>query len=321
MADLLRRLHRPALQPAAAGDDRDRTEPDAGVDAGARHRHAAARRAPCSVVHRRRGNRRLRHRTAAHQGRHPAGGRRALRHRPGSRLGPRRPRREQDLALLLEDARQHPHREPRSGALAQRAVLRDARQLPGLARRAHRRGALARRDRHLRGAVLLDHGAHRRRRPRPGRHRQRPRRPRLPAVVRSRNGRAAVDLLHRPDEAGRPRARHLAEPRRGVARRRAGLGARRLRPRDELLHLRHRQPDARLHGRGAPRRQPVHLHPHRGRRRHRRDGVVLPDLAARHARLGLGADADPDRRRHRRRAAQAGLDTRRATATSSPSTE
>ena len=27
------------------------------------------------------------------------------------------------------------------------------------------------------------------------------------------------------------------------------------------------------------------------------DGVVLPDLAARHARLGLGADADPDRRR------------------------
>ena len=32
-------------------------------------------------------------------------------------------------------------------------------------------------------------------------------------------------------------------------------------------------------------------------RRHRQDGVVLPDVAARHARLGLGADADPDRRR------------------------
>ena len=32
-------------------------------------------------------------------------------------------------------------------------------------------------------------------------------------------------------------------------------------------------------------------------RGHRQDGVVLPDLAARHARLGLGADADPGRRR------------------------
>ena len=44
-------------------------------------------------------------------------------------------------------------------------------------------------------------------------------------------------------------------------------------------------------------------------RRHRQDGVVLPDLAARHARLGLGADAGAGRRRlPRQRAAQAGAD-------------
>ena len=45
------------------------------------------------------------------------------------------------------------------------------------------------------------------------------------------------------------------------------------------------------------RRQPVHVLARRGERRHRQDGVVLPDVAARHARLGFGADADPDRRR------------------------
>ena len=50
-------------------------------------------------------------------------------------------------------------------------------------------------------------------------------------------------------------------------------------------------------GVGRQGRQPVHVLARRGQRRHRQDGVVLPDVAARHARLGLGADADPDRRR------------------------
>ena len=61
----------------------------------------------------------------------------------------------------------------------------------------------------------------------------------------------------------------------------------------------------------APRgegRQPLHLLDRRGQRRHRQDGVVLPDLAARHARLGLDADAGPGRRRFQRQAAQAGAD-------------
>ena len=63
-------------------------------------------------------------------------------------------------------------------------------------------------------------------------------------------------------------------------------------------------------GVGAQGRQPLHVLARRRQRRHRQDGVVLPDVAARHARLGLGADADPHRRRHRRQAAQAGLDGR-----------
>ncbi len=111
-----------------------------------------------------------------------------------------------------------------------------------------------------------------------------------------------------PMKPGRSRARHLAEPRRRAARRRTGLDPRRLRSGDQALHLRHRQPDARLHRRRPQGRQPLHLLARRGQRRHRQDGVVLPDVAARHARLGLGADADPDRRHDQRQAAQAGVD-------------
>ena len=43
-----------------------------------------------------------------------------------------------------------------------------------------------------------------RRQPRPRRHRQRPRLARLPAVVRSGDGRAAVEVLYRADEPGDP---------------------------------------------------------------------------------------------------------------------
>ena len=71
---------------------------------------------------------------------------------------------------------------------------------------------------------------------------------------------------------------------------------RRLRSRDEALYLRHRQPDARLHQRPRRGRQPLHRLADRRQRRHRQDGVALPDRAARHARLGLGADAGPGRR-------------------------
>ncbi len=57
------------------------------------------------------------------------------------------------------------------------------------------------------------------------------------------------------------------------------------RPGDNLLHVR---------ARGAE-------------RRHRQDGVALPDVAARHARLGHRAVADPARRASQRQAAEAGV--------------
>ena len=126
--------------------------------------------------------------------------------------------------VLLEDARRHAHRQSRRGDLAQLPVLRDAGQLSGRARRDDRQGTVARRDRRLRRAVLLDPGADRRRQPRAGRHRQRSRHARVPAVVRRRDGQAAVEVLHGADEPRRSGARHVAEPRGGAPRRRSGRG-------------------------------------------------------------------------------------------------
>ena len=125
-----------------------------------------------------------------------------------------------------------------------------------------------------------------------------------------RDRRAAVEALYGADERRRSGPRHLAQPRRRASRRRAAVAARRLRSGNQAVHLRHRQPDAGLHAGPRRGRQPVHELAGRGQRRHRQDGVVLPDLAARHARLGLGADADPDRRGDQRQAPQAGLDRR-----------
>ena len=310
MADVFRRLHGPALQRADAGQPDDRQEPHAGVDRAAergRSERACSRRRPRGRPRRlrrvrrrrgragdrrRRGYRRVRgRRRRQRQGRDPPGQRRPLRHGAGQRLGARRARRTRALALLLEDEGRHAHRQPRRGHLEQLSVLRDARQLPRLARRAHRQGTVARRDRRLRSAVLLHDGADRRRRPRAGRNRQRPRLARLPAVVRPGDGQAQMDLLHRADEGRRPGARHVAEPGGSAAWRRPGVDPGLVRPGDEALHLRHRESDAGLHRRGPQRRQPLHLHARRRQRRHGQDGVVLPDVGARHARLGLGADA------------------------------
>ena len=120
-----------------------------------------------------------------------------------------------------------------------------------------------------------------------------------------------------PMNPGDPGLETWREPRRRAAWRRAGLDPRRLRSGDEALHLRHRQPDAGLHRRTRRRGQPVHLLADRGQRRHRQDGVVLPDVAARHARLGLGADAGPLRRRRSTASRASSSRPRRATATSS----
>src|SRR5580765_8163295 len=106
-------------------------------------------------------------------------------------------------------------------------------------------------------------------------------------------------LLHGADEPGRSGPGHVEESRRRAPRRRSSVAAGRLRSGNASVHLRHRQPDAGLYVAAARRRpgQPLHLRDRGDQRRHRQDGVVLPDLAARHARLGLGADAGVGRRR------------------------
>ena len=77
-----------------------------------------------------------------------------------------------------------------------------------------------------------------------------------------------------------------------AARRRADLDSGRIRSGNEALHLRHRQSHPGLHHRHARRRrQPVHLLSDRGERGYRQDGLVFPDVAARHARLRFGANA------------------------------
>ena len=63
-------------------------------------------------------------------------------------------------------------------------------------------------------------------------------------------------------------------------------GSHHLRSRTEPDLLRHRQSAARDRGQGPHGRQPVHRVHRRAESRHRQDGVVLPAVAARHARLG-----------------------------------
>ena len=165
----------------------------------------------------------------------------------------------------------------------------------------------------------FDDGADRRGQPRHRRHRQRPRHAGLPAVVRSGDRGAAVEVLYGPDEGRRSGSRHLAQPRRGAPWRRAAVAARCLRSGDQAVYLRHRQPDAGVHAGTRRGRQPLYQLPGRGERRHRQDGVYSPDVAPRHARLGLGADADPVRRRGERQDAAGSSPPPRATATSTPS--
>ena len=201
------------------------------------------------------------------------------------------------VALLLEDARRHAHRQPRRGHLEQLPLLRDAGQLPGVARCAHRQGAVARRDRRLQRSSTSRH-----------------RRPSssattcwsAPATTSTRRASCSPSTREtgkrkwifytvpmKPGDPGLDTWPNLDAARHG-----GGQiwipGA--YDPETDLYIFGTGNPDARLHRRGAPGRQPVHLHADRGQRRHRQDGLVLPDLAARHARLGFGADAGPVRR-------------------------
>ena len=118
--------------------------------------------------------------------------------------------------------------------------------------------------------------------------------------------------LHDADERGRSRARHLEEPRGGTAWRRPSLGARdptiRRRGSTSSARATRRRPTRRR--RAVKGRQSLYVRACRHQRGYRQDRVALPDLAARHARLGLGADAGARRRRDQRPAAEAGGDRR-----------
>ena len=242
---------------------------------------AAAWRRRARRHHRRRRPRRPQRRERLGHQRHAAPGRRhALRHDARQRVGDGRARRPRAVALPLEDPRRHAHRQSRRRDLERLSLLRNAGQLPRLARGEDRQGALARRDRQLRRAVLLDDRADHRRQPRDRRHRQRPRHAGLPAVVRRGDRQVAMEVLYRADEPRRSGARHVGQSRSGASRRRHAVAAGRLRSRDQALYLRHRQSDPRLHRRPRRRRQPLYLLADRGQRRHRQDGVVLPDVAA-----------------------------------------
>ena len=219
----------------------------------------------------------------AHRRRGSVGRRHALRGVAQQRLCGRRARWGRPLAQLLEVARRHDDRHARARHAGQHDLFLAARRLGRRARRQDRQGGLAARGRAVRPAVLLVERADADQRPSARRHRQRPGCAGLPEVARSANGRGAVDLVCDAAEGGRSRPRDLGEPGRGAARQRRHVDSRRLRSGDQALHLRHRQPDAVVHDRPRRRRQPVHVVARRAERRHRQDGVVLPDLAARHA--------------------------------------
>ncbi len=99
-----------------------------------------------------------------------------------------------------------------------------------------------------------------------------------------------------PMKKGDPGLETWANRRCRAARRRQHVGSGLVRSRHASLHRGHRQSIACLHHR-HPRqwRQPVYVFRGRHQRRDRKDRLVLPDLAARHSRLGFGADADSGR--------------------------
>ena len=281
---------------------------------GDRRRRPAGRRGGGGAPRhrRRRGNRRSRRRRRHHQGLRAGGRWHPVLHHARQCLGRGRARRPRAVALLLEDQGRHAHRQSRPGHVEQLPVHGDARRLPGLARCAR-----PARSAGTRKSPIWPQGYFST--PAPvvvGNH----------VLVGTGNDIDAPGFLQSfdpetgdlqwkfytvPMKTGDPGTGHLGQPGRGPPRRRPDLDSRRLRSRDEALHLRHRQSDAGVHhGHARRRRQSVHLRAGRGERGHRQDGLVFPDLAARHARLRFRADARPGGRHVQRQNAQAGVDGR-----------
>ena len=215
VADVQRRLLRTPLQQPDEDQRRQRQEPEPGLDlrpAGRRH----------------------------HQGDAAADWRRPVLHDPESRLRGRRANRARAVALhLQQEPRRHPDRQSRRRGTRQHRLLRHDRLQPGRARHQDRDGEVGEGVLLARDDVLRVGGPGRRQgQADPRAERRRPRRARLPRSPEPGERRSDLALVRHAAEGGRPRPRHLAEPRHGQARRRHDLAAGHLRPRAEP-HLRH----------------------------------------------------------------------------------
>ena len=236
VADVRRRLHEPAVQHPEADQHDEREEPHARVDDAGADRPAGR----CSADdHRRRGHARVHRRHD--QGRRSAGRRNPVRHRPRQRVGARRARRPRNLALLLEDARRHPHRQSRRGHLVQLSVLRDARTTTSSR-------SMRKPDKERWHVEIADFDEQYFSTPAPvivdnhvivgtgndldG--------PGFLQAYRSRDREAAMEVLHGADEGRRSRTGDVAQPRGGEVWRRPHVDARLVRSGNEALHLRHR---------------------------------------------------------------------------------
>ena len=227
-------------------------------------------------------------------------------------MGPRCPRWARAVALLLENARRHPHRQPGARDVERLPLHGDAGQLSRVARRENRQRAVAARSSSgFQPAVF-----------------SRPR-PQSSSATTSSPGTGndidAPGFLQSFDpETGKLQWKTYMVP--------MNPGDPGLDTWPSLEAARHGgaqpwmpgayDPETKLYiiGTGNPtpgytagrgeRGQSLHLLARRGQRRHRQDGVVLPDVPARHARLGFGADTGALRRQDRRPHPQARLDRR-----------
>ena len=128
-------------------------------------------------------------------------------------VGHRRPHRASALALHVSEERRLPHRSSRRRRLSGLRLSDDARRASPRARRAHRQGALERRDCRREARLLVDERAAA---DSQSSDRRRLRRFRQsaghPEVVRSGDGRAAVDVLQHAARPAMPRRRAAARP-------------------------------------------------------------------------------------------------------------
>ena len=230
------------------------------------------------------------------------GRRRVVCHDAGSRVCDRGPDRASVVALHVDtQPRRHSHRQPRRRDPRRHDLLRHARLQPRRARYQDGPGALVQGVLRARDDVLRVGRARGREGPTDcRRERRRSRRARVSRRPQPRERRPDLALVR--DAAGRrrSRSRDVAEPRHGQARRRHDVAADHLRSRAEP-HLRHDRQSAARRGVQEPRRrQSLHGLGGRAQRGHGQDGVVLPDVSARHARLGFHAAARALRRHVRR---------------------